>query len=92
MAMFLTRVELHSATGADYDRLHVEMAKQKFSRTIPADDGSRYQLPTAEYYSQGDLSVEAVRKLADVAIAATGKSAWVISVRWDMASWRLAKT
>jgi hypothetical protein len=91
MAKFLTRVELHGATGADYERLHEEMAKQNFSRTIPADDGARYHLPTAEYYSHGDLTAEAVRGLADVAIAATGKAAWVLTVRWDVASWRLAK-
>jgi hypothetical protein len=89
MTTFLTRVELHVATAADYEKLHDEMAKRRFSRQIRANDGTMYHLPTAEYSSYAELSTDAVRELADAAIAATGKTGWVITVRWDSASWRL---
>ncbi|MEZ2417494.1 hypothetical protein [Luteibacter sp. RCC_6_2] len=91
MATFLTRIELHSADAADYQRLHEEMAKKGFSRAIPDDNGVKYYLPTAEYYWEGNLSAEAVRQLADIAIAATGKAGWVITAQWASASWRLPR-
>jgi hypothetical protein len=92
MATFLTRVELHGASGADYEQLHAEMAKLQFRRTVVADDGTTYQLPTAEYISNSELPIESVRDLAYVAVKATGRTGWVISVRYDVAAWILAKT
>ncbi len=72
MAKFTTRVELHTATDEDYQILHSAMAKQGFTRTIDADDGT-YHLPTAEYNRVGDLTRETVVQLAKTAASTTGK-------------------
>lgn len=91
MATFLTRVELHAADSGDYDRLHEEMAKRGFRRTLLGSDGKYYMLPTAEYESSGDYNVEAVRDSAQAAVQTTGRTGWVISVRYDLAAWFLPK-
>jgi hypothetical protein len=89
MAKFLTRVELHGASGEDYETLHAEMAKLHFRRTIVAADGTVFALPTAEYQSISELPVENVRDLANLAVQATGKTGWIITVRYDVAGWQL---
>ncbi|MDR6381813.1 type V toxin-antitoxin system endoribonuclease antitoxin GhoS [Paraburkholderia caribensis] len=89
MAKFLTRVELHNANGTDYQRLHEEMQARKFSRTIRDDAGKVYQLPTAEYYSFGDITADNVLQLAQQAADATGKQASIITVNYGDARWRL---
>lgn len=89
MGTFLTRVELHSAIAADYERLHLAMAGFGFSRTIIADDSTRYALPTAEYVSQGEFTAEYTRELAKAAALSTGKTCSVISVIYTHAAWEL---
>jgi hypothetical protein len=54
------------------------MAAAMFFRTIVADDGVTYQLPTATYSSQGNLSAHDVRELAMTAAARTGRRYWVL--------------
>jgi len=54
MPQFITRVELHRATGEDYTKLHAAMASRGFSREITDQDGTAYFLPTAEYIREGD--------------------------------------
>lgn len=78
MATFLTRVELYGDDQApdDYTRLHAEMEKRKFQRTILGDNGQMSRLPTAEYYSFGDLSADNVRTLAVQACNAIGYVTW----------------
>jgi hypothetical protein len=48
MSKFTVRVELRQATEDDYEKLHVEMEDRGFSRLLPAGDGGKYLLPTAE--------------------------------------------
>lgn len=80
MEWFITRIELHSATEKDYQKLHEEMERRNFSRTIPAQDGKRYRLPTATYFAQSaELNTEGVRDIAVAAANTTGRSAWVIT-------------
>ena len=67
MAKFITRVELHGASSSDYEALHGFMAMLNFRRTISADDGCQFILPTATYYSFGDITAEDVRALATAA-------------------------
>jgi hypothetical protein len=69
MPSFTTRVELHKATRDDYEKLHTEMQKRGFSRTITSDDGIVYHLPTAEYDLEGQLTCEQVRDRAGTAAA-----------------------
>lgn len=78
MAAYLTRVELYGDDQApdDYTRLHEEMEKRKFHRTIVADNGQRSRLPTAEYHSYGELTVDDVRSLAVQACNAIGYVTW----------------
>ncbi|WP_179255539.1 type V toxin-antitoxin system endoribonuclease antitoxin GhoS [Burkholderia sp. HI2714] len=87
MAQFLTRVELHNATAADYEKLHTAMQQQKFSRTIPDDSGVRYHLPTAEYYSHGEIAANDVLELAKAAVRSIGKTASIITCNWTQAQW-----
>jgi hypothetical protein len=85
MANFTVRVELHSATYQDYETLHREMAKAGFSRTILGDNGANYQLPTAEYVTSGNVTVQQVLEAAKGAASRTGKSFETIiaeTVRW----------
>lgn len=89
MTGFSTRVELHDATYQDYERLHAEMARLLFRRTIQDDNtGIWYHLPTAEYHSHGTLTVDQVINLASAAAAMTGKKYSVLTtesagIRWE---------
>lgn len=79
MNKFTTRVELHHANHDDYDTLHTAMGKLKFHRTIlDTNTNIRYHLPTAEYNSHGDISLNAVLNLAEKAAASTGKKYSII--------------
>jgi hypothetical protein len=76
---FLTRVELYGSyhTSAEYEKLHAEMAKRNFDRTITADDGTVFELPPAEYHSWSEnLTAEQVRGLAAEAARAVGYVPW----------------
>ncbi len=73
MTDFLTRVELHGATIADYEGLDRAMAAANFSKTISSSRGLIYDMPTATYFSQATgMSAAAVRNLAIGAARTTG--------------------
>ncbi|WP_343463019.1 DUF2622 domain-containing protein [Pantoea sp.] len=48
MTNYTVRVELHDADSGDYNKLHEQMKKQGFSKTIKVGDDV-WELPTAEY-------------------------------------------
>ena len=74
MPQFITRVELHSGTSADYNALHKHMVARNFHQFIIGDDGKRYHLPTAMYYSHGPYqTVQSVRDMAKQAADLTAK-------------------
>lgn len=74
MALFTTRVELHDAkTSEDYEKLHIEMGKEGFSRVIQKPGEPVFQLPTAEYNASKDMTVAQVLELAKKAATRTGK-------------------
>jgi len=80
MDWFITRVELHDATGDDYETLHREMTARVFHRVIQDDSGRLNRLPTAMYYSQStELNVLGVKELAVQAANATGRRSWVFT-------------
>jgi hypothetical protein len=85
---YLVRVELHSASYGDYETLHNAMAAAGFQRTIRADDGTLYYLPTAEYVIETLQAGEQVRTAADSAASRTGKLHAVLVVRYDVAWWK----
>jgi len=89
MVKFLTRVELHGASGAQYDQLHKAMLANKFTKTIVDDTGREFLLPTAEYFSYGNLTAEQVRELARAAAATTGVKYWVLTMEYASAAWYL---
>jgi hypothetical protein len=79
MAMFTVRIELHSATEQSYRLLHASTAQLGFTRTIRADNGVVYALPSAEYHCQSATASRAdVLGLARRAVAATGHNAWIL--------------
>ncbi len=49
MTSYTVRVELHDADDDDYASLHEAMGDQGFVRWIKGSNGSKDQLPTAEY-------------------------------------------
>jgi hypothetical protein len=76
---FTTRVELHGADWDDYVKLHQEMAKYGFSRTITSDVGNAYQMPPAEYDYVGTASRSDVLAYAKAA-ASSVKSSYAVLV------------
>jgi hypothetical protein len=89
MNSYITRVELHGGTEADYQVLHTQMALKGFSHTVVADDGTTYNLPTAMYRIDSALSAPQVRELAQSAANVTGKISWVITIKSAGMSWSL---
>jgi hypothetical protein len=87
MAQFTTRVELHFASEAHYEVLHREMARRGFSRTIRADTGETYHLPTAEYDCTADEPRPAVLAAAQAAAVQTGKSASILVTQSAGRTW-----
>ena len=93
MALFSTRVELHNAsTAEDYKKLHEEMGKEGFWRTIQLTGGEVYQLPTAEYNfgsnTDSAITTKNVLELAKKAAARTGKIFMVLVTKSDgMREW-----
>ena len=83
MSKFMVRVVLHDGDGAaSYENLNGVMAQQGFTRELQGKKAS-YQLPTGEYWFQGDSSVTDLRLRAAVAAEATGHDFGVIVVRVD---------
>lgn len=86
MSDFTVRVELHGATGKDYEELHAAMQNAGFYRAFVAQDGHTYALPTAEYAhsSQGnqfgvrDRALEIARSLKQWSV-----DPWVLVTKCD---------
>ena len=87
MPLFATRVELHGATEADYNRLHSAMEQRGFSRIITSDDGLRYHLPTAEYLNDHASSIQSALDAAVQAASMTGRPAAVLVSEAQRLSW-----
>ena len=92
MALFLTRIELHSArTADDYTRLHQEMEIEGFERTITSDDGDTYHLPPAEYHYTGRVDRSAVLAKAKAAASRVANKYGVIVCEGGMTWYGLIK-
>jgi hypothetical protein len=91
MAMFITRIELHSTSEADYTRLHSEMANRGFSRSIQGADANWYRLPAAEYWYEGNATTESIFKLAESAADMTGSNSWIVVSATSGCRFRLAE-
>jgi hypothetical protein len=87
MANFTVRVELHQATGDDYDVLHASMEQKGFSRLITADNGQTYQMPWAEYNGSGNLTSSQVRDIAREAANTTRKNNAVFVTEATTRAW-----
>jgi hypothetical protein len=89
MPNFIARVELHSASYADYESLHIYMQQYGYARTVRGDDGNIYQLPTGTYVSASAMSSTTAALQGAVAAAnATGKTSSVIVAAWSSARWQ----
>ena len=74
MGLFTVRVELHNATWpTDYQTLHIAMTKAGFSNLVKADSGVVYQLPTAEYNSEGNYTIQQIQNAANNAASSVGR-------------------
>jgi hypothetical protein len=73
MSYFTTRVELYGeATFKDYEKLHAEMEKEEFVKTITKGEKT-FHLPTAEYNEVGEFSKEEICERAKRA----AKRCWI---------------
>lgn len=99
MASFTVRIELHGATGEDYNRLHAAMEAAGYQRYVAGvtQDGKsgHWALPTAEYDYSSSASAYAVRDHAK-AIADTIKpESWCLVTQvapGDCRAWSTKKT
>ncbi len=86
MTDFVTRVELHGATNADYQTLDEEMLAKNFSKTITSSRGLIYNMPSATYFSQAfNMTASDVRNLAVTAARRTGRRYDIITAAGDTA-------
>jgi len=83
MADFFVRVELHGATGAEYEELHQRMRAAGFFRAIVAATGRTLQLPDAEYHSilPDGQTAPNVRDRVKVIADSVKPGAWVLAMK-----------
>jgi len=82
MPIFKTRVVLHKVSDHSkkaYTDLHAAMEKKGFDRIVTGENGKKYHLPPATYHYGGELTRQAVRKLAEEAAESLGYEAWTES-------------
>jgi hypothetical protein len=90
MANYVARIELHNASYDDYEALHAAADRRGFSRTIAADGGARYQLPTGTYVAAGtNATLQQAYDAACAAAAETHKRFWVVVADWASARFSL---
>ncbi len=73
MANFTTRIVLHGADGADYDKLYEEMEAEGFTDIITTVDGSLRKMPDGEYDIKGEFTKEQILDKAKRAAKKTKK-------------------
>jgi hypothetical protein len=77
MAKFTVRVELHDEENGDYPKLHKQMEKRGFERTLKVN-GTLYQLPDASYAYEGDEMNEQVYDKARAASDAISRDSGIV--------------
>jgi hypothetical protein len=85
---YTTRVELHRASGDDYENLHAAMLRQGFSRKIQSDDGTWYHLPTAEYNYEGPAALQQVLAAAETAATTTERAFGLLVTESKARMWK----
>ena len=89
MPGFIVRVVLHKARDPeDYQKLHDDMEKKSYFRTIIGGDGQRYKLPSATYRARGDSwTVTQIRDEVSTITKATGFSYAVLVTEAVQSAW-----
>ncbi len=82
---YIVRIELHDHQDGDYDVLHAAMAARGFTRTIVADNGLTYDLPTATYRTISLGTLGEIGATANTAAATTKREHIVLVTPAD--SW-----
>lgn len=83
MANAIARVELHSASYADYETLHAAMEAEGFQRKVLASDGIWYHLPTGTYVHHSVTSSADGSQRATRAASRTGRASSIFVGGWD---------
>lgn len=96
MADFTIRVELHSASGTDYETLHLLMAGLGCRREINGTDASGargvWVLPSAEYdYSDMSRSAFQVRDMVKLIADQVKPESWVLVTEVKNRAWSTRK-
>ncbi len=90
MSNYVARIELHNANYGDYETLHAAASRRGFSRTIVADNGGKYQLPTGTYVAEGtNATLQQAYDAAQAAAVETRKTFWVVVADWASAKFAL---
>ena len=77
MAKFTVRVELHNEESGDYPKLHKQMEKRGFNRTLEVN-GTLYHLPDASYAYEGEQTKKQVFDEARAASDAIGRKSGIV--------------
>jgi hypothetical protein len=88
MAYFIIRVQLsEERTHADYGVLHRAMEDAKYMREIKADDGTFWHLLHAEYFFEGEATIEQVHARANEILSGLGFDGAVFVARAEQCLW-----
>ncbi len=92
MAAYTVRVEMHGASEAEYETLHIRMANAGFSRTITDDKGQAWHLPSAEYNTvngieDGALFVQGVKAIVN----GVQPESWILATKAGSRHWRFGE-
>jgi hypothetical protein len=83
MANFTVRIELHGASGEEYEKLHTAMEKAGYRRYMSGTANGRpgiWQLPTAEYdFTSSTMSAYEVRDHAKAIADRVKAGAWCLA-------------
>lgn len=93
MAKYNTRVELHNLPGGQkdrelYEKLHEEMERAEFERTIVGSSGGEYHLPHAEYQKETADTHDQIFEQAKAIANSVHKSNGVITWLYTSAKWK----
>ena len=91
MAQFIVRVELHAADAEDYERLHIIMASNGYSREIQDGAGNWFYLPSAEYVTYKNANTELIRDEVRLIAGSVKQEYYILVTQTAAITWWLKR-
>ncbi|MDU5828533.1 MAG: hypothetical protein E6Z60_16660 [Mixta calida] len=91
MARYIVRVELRGADSEDYESLHEKMEARGYSRDIQDFDGTVFRLPTAEYTTLKNSTVDNIREEVKWVAGSVRPNYYLLITEVADIAWWLAK-